>query len=71
MEQFSALRIMAEDEALDVRNRNAVLMLDRCSACGRELVTRLTIPHYDGCDMGLTPSTPSVPKLPWWKRLLS
>jgi hypothetical protein len=69
MEQFSALRIMAEDEALDVRNRNSVLMLDRCSACGREFITRLIIPHQDSCSDIPKPKAQTI-RLPWWKRLL-
>jgi hypothetical protein len=68
MEQFSALRITAADEALDVRNRDSVLMLDRCRACGREFITRLIIPHQDSCDMP-KPKAQTI-RLPWWKRLL-
>jgi hypothetical protein len=68
MEQFSALRIMAADEALDVRNRNSVLMLDRCSECGREFLTHLIIPHHDSCD--IPKHKAPAPRLPWWKRLL-
>jgi hypothetical protein len=66
MEQFSALRIMAEDEALDVRNRDSVLMLDRCRACGREFITRVIIPHQDNCS-----DIPKPKAQTWWKRLLS
>lgn len=67
-EEFARLRLLAPDEAVDLRRAEEFTFVDHCNRCEREFIVHMVIRHYCGCAIkNPKPATTS----PWWKRLLS